>query len=262
MIPNTAKLGQEGRLALIDGDVLCYRVLWRLSDGSPHDHIDVEDEILLELEKWMRGLGAGPWIPVICTSADPTFRHLIYPEYKANRKDTRKPIFLDHGKWFIRNMRYAERAARPLECSLMEADDVMGILATTPEYAYDCVVVTVDKDLDQIPGDHYNPVKDIHYTVSFDDSKRMRYKQWLMGDTTDNIPGLPGIGPKRADKLIEEYEVLEFGDDAIEQIYEDRDFSREYCRTMGALTTILQYGPRSGPEMWHATHACSLRSVL
>jgi predicted methyltransferase len=66
----------------------------------------------------------------------------------------------------------------------------------------DYIVISVDKDLDCIEGKHYNPRKDLVYTVNEDDANYNYWKQIIMGDSTDNIPGVPGIGPKKAEKLL------------------------------------------------------------
>ena len=82
-----------------------------------------------------------------------------------------------------------------------EADDAIGIKAYTldPE---DCIIYSIDKDLDMIRGWHYNFVKDKEYYVKEEDTLRTFYKQVLTGDRVDNIPGLKGIGDKKAEKIL------------------------------------------------------------
>jgi len=79
----------------------------------------------------------------------------------------------------------------------MEADDALGIKQTE-----DSCIVTIDKDLNMIPGMHYNWRTDKVYEVTELEALRTFYLQLLTGDTTDNIPGVPGIGTARADKLL------------------------------------------------------------
>lgn len=64
-------------------------------------------------------------------------------------------------------------------------------------------VVTIDKDLDCIPGTHYNPRTKQIYQVEQEWSDYFYWKQLLMGDSVDNIPGIQGIGPKKAEKILE-----------------------------------------------------------
>lgn len=84
----------------------------------------------------------------------------------------------------------------------LEADDLMGILATTEGYE-DSIVVTLDKDLKTIPGRHYNPVKDDKpRTVTQAEADRYWLYQTLIGDSTDGYKGCPLIGPVKAEKIL------------------------------------------------------------
>jgi hypothetical protein len=80
-----------------------------------------------------------------------------------------------------------------------EADDDLGIRATVLEGS---VIVSLDKDLDQVPGKHYNWVKEEEYDISKKEGLLNFYSQVLSGDPTDNIQGLTGIGPVKARKLL------------------------------------------------------------
>lgn len=82
-----------------------------------------------------------------------------------------------------------------------EADDAIGIKAT--ELKGDCTIVSIDKDLLMIPGTHYNFVKKEWTAVSQEKGDYFFYKQLLTGDQVDNIQGVPGIGPKKAEKAYE-----------------------------------------------------------
>jgi hypothetical protein len=84
-----------------------------------------------------------------------------------------------------------------------EADDAIAIEATTNVGA--CVIISIDKDFRQVPGHHYNFVKREHFYVTPESGLRFLYMQILMGDTADNIIGISGVGPKRAEALLEGY---------------------------------------------------------
>jgi len=82
-----------------------------------------------------------------------------------------------------------------------EADDAMGCWQWAhPDKS--TVIVTIDKDLDMIPGYHYNPVKQKLYYVKKPDADRKFFTQVITGDTVDDVPGLPGYGPVAARKLL------------------------------------------------------------
>ena len=90
-----------------------------------------------------------------------------------------------------------------------EADDVVGyshyaMWLRDPESS---IIATVDKDIDMIPGMHYNFIKEESYYMTPEASDRFFWKQLLMGDATDNIPGIPGCGPAKAEKLLDGVEL-------------------------------------------------------
>ncbi len=128
-------------------------------------------------------------------------RNYHYPDYKANRSSSRPPIGLKQLRDIV---------VRPLVYQLdgWEADDLVGAL--TYQYSNSkkpeefCVVVSADKDLEQIPGYHINAAHPENgaYLVHEEDAERWRWKQVLMGDATDGYPGIFGVGPKKADKIL------------------------------------------------------------
>ena len=85
----------------------------------------------------------------------------------------------------------------------MEADDLVAIWASEARANEDAyVVVGIDKDLKQIPGNHYNFVKKEHVFIDDDQAHLLLMTQCLTGDNSDNIPGIKGIGPKKAEKIL------------------------------------------------------------
>ncbi len=88
-------------------------------------------------------------------------------------------------------------------CSMMEADDLIGMAAYDAERDEDdFVVVTIDKDMDQIPGLHFNWVKDEEYVMTKGDAYEALLVQCIAGDNTDNIKGIPGRGAAWAKKFL------------------------------------------------------------
>ena len=133
--------------------------------------------------------------------ADHPFRFDIYPEYKANRKGKWKPTHL-------RALRaYAVKHMGAMMCSHMEADDMIAIRAKELKAeGHDFVIITRDKDLQQIPGDFFNHEKHTGNTVTISEARFNLFYQMLVGDTVDNIKGCPNIGPAKAKKALKQCE--------------------------------------------------------
>ena len=188
---------------LIDADML----LWSITSAT-------EVEVLVEEDTWTRWsdlteardkmqdelqlmhdeFGTNDDDIIFCLSHAQLWRKEIYPEYKANRKGKPKPIG-------FRALRDELKQKHFEEWPSLEADDVMGLLATSPVYKGECVIVSGDKDLNQIPGTHYWQGE--RWEVNEERARFQFYFQALAGDTTDNIPGCPTIGPKRAATSLE-----------------------------------------------------------
>ena len=114
--------------------------------------------------------------------------------YKGNRVDKPKPKHLA----FLRDYLVKEWGASISEGE--EADDTIAIEAT--KLGDNCVIVSLDKDLDQISGWHYNFVKHLSYYIKPEEGLVKLYTQMLTGDAADNIKGLFRIGPVKAAKII------------------------------------------------------------
>jgi 5'-3' exonuclease len=142
------------------------------------------------LENTLRVLGADDYR--IYLTGKRNFRDDIYPDYKANRDGATRP------KYYRDIREYLVQQWRALVVDGIEADDAVGIASSTPG----SVVVAVDKDLDQIPGRHYNWTSGEAYTVDAQGGTLFFYQQLLSGDPTDNISGLAGIGPVKSAKLV------------------------------------------------------------
>jgi DNA polymerase-1 len=142
-------------------------------------------------------------------------RTAIYPEYKQTRKPTPEDFFPQEK----RILQLVEALGVPILAEPgYEADDILATLAERFGGEWDVVLVSRDKDLDQLVTDHvrlYDPMKD--ETLDAETilaSKGYRPDQALdvqalIGDTSDNVPGVPGVGPKTAVKLIDAYGSLE-----------------------------------------------------
>lgn len=120
------------------------------------------------------------------------------PTYKANRNMLSKPAHLEAVVDYLLMHHMAE-----VTSSGLEADDYIGQMANEGT-----IICTLDKDLDQIEGHHYNWRKDESYYVSSDEADLFFWMQMLMGDRADNIEGIMGVGEKTAYALLHGVEPL------------------------------------------------------
>lgn len=138
---------------------------------------------------------------LICFTGSTNWRNSILETYKANRSGVRKPMFLKEVREALSH-RYKTKTVEGLE-----ADDLMGIMATSPRYLSDFqkIIVSEDKDLRTIPAYVYNPDKDLEPTlVSKEDADKWHLIQCLSGDVTDGYEGCPSVGLTTASKYINE----------------------------------------------------------
>lgn len=130
----------------------------------------------------------------IWISGKSNFRYTVFPEYKANRIHAKRP------KWEAEVKQHLVDHWNANVADGCEADDMLGARQTN-----DTIICTIDKDLDQIPGLHYNFVKKEKYEISEEGAYRFFCYQLMVGDPSDGIKGIPGIGKVKANKLLESY---------------------------------------------------------
>ena len=205
-------------LLLVDGNNLLFRSFFALprltrSDGLPngalHGFVATIRKILRE--------EAPDFAAVAFDAPGSTFRHEAFPEYKANRPEM--PVELARQVPFTRDLSRALGMA-VLEVAGVEADDVIGTLARSgSERGLRVVIVSGDKDLFQLVGERVTvalpsepfPRLDpagVERKLSVPPALVPDYLA-LVGDSVDNVPGVPGIGPKTAVTLIRSFGGLE-----------------------------------------------------
>ncbi len=120
-----------------------------------------------------------------------------YKVYKGNRDPDHKPTHGDAIKAYMKKnwVTYVTEGE--------EADDALGIEQMRTG-GYESVIVSIDKDLDMIPGLHYNFLKKEQYYVDWNEAIRYFWYHMVTGDSTDNIPGIPGMGPAKAKKALDD----------------------------------------------------------
>lgn len=191
---------------LIDGDILLYRVAAAAEEAVEFDTdvvaawVDIrsaQQTIKSAIEDIVHSTATK--IPVICLTSPNNFRKEILPTYKANRKGTRKPIgFGPLRKWIKKEYKTYEKDG-------LEADDLLGILATHPDLIKGHkVIYSQDKDLLQIPGFHFDFSLNSVVNITEEEGDYQHFFQTLTGDRVDNYIGCPTCGPKKAEKILKE----------------------------------------------------------
>jgi 5'-3' exonuclease len=185
---------------LVDGDQYLYKccaaterdVKW---DDENHIVASNEEEAWDTLQASLGELkshfGAAADI-VICMGEAPYFRHALHAGYKAGR--SRKPLCFYDVRQRLRD------EYRCVEMPGIEADDVMGILATRPKNRDNSIIVARDKDMKGVPAKVWDGAT--FHNISEYDANYFHLYQTLTGDVTDGYKGCPGIGPKKAEALL------------------------------------------------------------
>jgi DNA polymerase-1 len=218
-IPAGMKKGDH--LFLVDGSGYIFRAyhalppLTRKSDGLPVGAVSGFCNMLWKLMQDARNTDVGivpTHFAVIFDYSSKTFRNDLYPEYKANRSAPLEDLIPQFGL-----IREATRAFNLpcIEIEGYEADDLIATYARLVcEAGGDTTIISSDKDLMQLVGPTvamYDPMKDRQIGVPEVIEKwgvppeKMVDLQALTGDSVDNVPGIPGIGPKTAATLLEQF---------------------------------------------------------
>ncbi len=205
------------KIALIDGYGFVFRAYHSIppltrNDGTPVGAVFGFTTMLLKL---LASLNVSH-IAVVFDSGSKTFRNDIYPDYKANRPPCPEDL--------IPQFSIVRESAEALNIAILEkigfeADDIIATIAKkSAKEGFEVVIVSSDKDLMQLIDDNismfdamknkmvsFNEVKE---KFSVEPSKVLEVLS-LIGDTSDNVPGVRGIGPKTASELINQFENLE-----------------------------------------------------
>jgi 5'-3' exonuclease len=242
----------EGTLALIDGDILVYRIGFTTQDVNERIALSrvnaYIDEILFNSH-------ASDYM--IYLTGSNNYRKTLYPEYKANRIQE-KPLHYNLIKQYL-----IDYEAAILE-EYQDADDALGIAQTAGNDT--TIICSIDKDLHQIPGRHYNFVKNEHTFVTPEEGIYFFYQQLLTGDRVDNIPGvcqeivdhkvrqikgLPKVGPVKAKKILGEMsDEATYKEKALAAYMEYLKLSEQEARDKINLIGKLLYIRKQPDEMW------------
>ncbi|MBP3547795.1 MAG: DNA polymerase I [Alistipes sp.] len=209
-------------LYLIDAYALIFKYYYAFMGRPMRNRDGLNTSVVFGFTKFLRDILRREKPDLIGVAFDPPggcFRRDVFPEYKANRPPTPEDIKL--------SVPYVKRLLEAMNIPILEvagyeADDVIGTLAKRgAEAGYSVFMVTPDKDYGQLVDDNcviYRQKGDereivdraaIEAKYGFADPVLVRDVLALWGDSSDNIPGVPGIGEKGASKLVREWGTVE-----------------------------------------------------
>lgn len=214
MATTIANLGSPapiGNLLIVDGLNVAFR--WK------HQNIlDFKYDYIRTIESLAKSYKAGTII--VCADGGSSYRKEIYPEYKANRKERFADQTEQEAKEFEMFMAEFQDTLTLIKEKYpvfhfrgVEADDIAAYITQSVNYD-DCWLISSDKDWDLLISDKVSRFStvtrkettvhnwDEHYDFEIDDYITFKC---LTGDKGDNVPGVPGVGPKRAVQLMEQY---------------------------------------------------------
>ncbi|EKU50197.1 DNA polymerase I [Staphylococcus massiliensis] len=219
------------KLVLIDGNSLSFRAFYALPllTNKSGIHTNATYGFTMLLEKILRDEQPTHFL-VAFDAGKTTFRHKEFKDYKGGRQKT--PPELSEQFPYIRKLIDTYQIKR-YELENYEADDIIGTLSKQADQeGFKTIIITGDRDLTQLASEHttiYYTKKGVtdvdHYTPDFISEKyngltphQIIDMKGLMGDTSDNIPGVPGVGEKTAIKLLNQYETVEGVYDNIDNV--------------------------------------------
>ena len=210
------------RLFLVDAYALIFKYYYAFMGRPMRNRAGMNTSIVYGFTKFLRDIQKREKPDLLGVAFDPKggcFRREIYPEYKANRPATPEDILLSVP--YVK--RIVEAMCIPvLEVQGFEADDVIGTLAKKGEDAgYEVFMVTPDKDYGQLVGENRKLYKQKGDDIEIIDKEAIKAKYGienpelvrdilaLWGDSSDNIPGVPGVGEKGACKMVQAWGEVE-----------------------------------------------------
>ena len=210
------------RLFLVDAYALIFKYYYAFMGRPMRNRAGMNTSIVYGFTKFLRDIQKREKPDLLGVAFDPKggcFRREIYPEYKANRPATPEDI--------LQSVPYVKRIVEAmcipvLEVPGFEADDVIGTLAKKGDEAgYEVFMVTPDKDYGQLVGENRKLYKQKGDGIEIVDKEAIQAKYGidrpelvrdilaLWGDSSDNIPGVPGVGEKGACKMVQAWGEVE-----------------------------------------------------
>lgn len=242
-------------IALLDADIIAYRASvayqtdWGNGEtsGNLTKSIEMADSLVREWTTKARCQTA-----VLCFSDEHArnFRRKVDPSYKAHRTGAKPAVYYDV-------LKHLESKYRVQRLPWLEADDVLGVLGTSPKLTKP-VVVSIDKDMLTLPCLVLNPTN-MQRPRSIRPLEAMRnwFTQTLTGDSTDGYKGAPGIGPKKAEAILANVTNISEGWNAVLSAYVERGSDAKTALLNARLSRILQRSDydtdKQMVRLWHPT---------
>ncbi len=136
----------------------------------------------------------GKYELLMCLTDDDNFRKELLPEYKANRKGSRRPLcFKPMREWI-------HQTYPTLQLPKLEADDCIGISIGDA----DCIIISGDKDMRCLPAPFFDFMRNEYFETTQEEADYWHAYQTIVGDTADNYKGAPGFGPVKTKKLLDD----------------------------------------------------------
>lgn len=216
-------------IAILDADIIAYKAAcWAESNQASLE--ELEKRLDFDVEYWTPPGLSRKVLAFSCSRKD-NFRKDFWPLYKDNRTGKPSPTLLPMCKKIL------EAKHKTVTRPRLEADDLLGIGMGS----YKMIGVSLDKDLMSCPGWFWNPDKmDFPSLISENAADYWFHKQWIMGDSTDNIPGIPKIGKVKADKYLKDVSPINYTPYVL-KFYEDRGLDLDYCLSQARCVRILRY---------------------
>ncbi len=216
-------------LPLVDADTALYRICFGRGQKKIGENyyrasfIEVVEGIDDFLE-WIEGMFELPPRLFLTTTGEDNFRYKVatIKPYKSNRHPDKRPPFHKDIREYLIN----ERGA--IVSKGCEADDYIASSQNSGT-----IIVGIDKDFGQIPGYHFNPVKNELRQISEEEAWFNFYRQVLVGDQADSVPGLQGIGEVKSARLLEN---------------KTKDQMEEICRNL--YCTHTRISKETGEKEW------------
>ena len=266
---------EEGRVLLVDGHSLAYRAYYGMPELSTRSGQAIQAvygfwTILLKMIRER----PSAYTAVVFDADGPNFRHELYSEYKAHRK----PMPEDLASQFpiLERMLFA-LGVPTFSVPGVEADDVLATIALAAETAgLHCLIATSDKDMAQLVSNRVSLLRPSGRR--FDSSQQILDPAGveakygvpparivdllaLVGDPSDNVPGVPGVGEKTATKLIRDYASLDEVLDAADEIRNHRVSESLKAHREKAFLAQRLVSLKTDVEVGDVPAACRLRGI-
>lgn len=224
----------------IDGDILIYGICSsceycaRFDDDLDVVFCNINEALGMAESTLAKYKAMGKGDMTIYFTGKGNFRKEIYPEYKAHRKKVRKPA----GYAALKDL--LDMKHQVIVEDRLEADDLIGINHTAClKLGISSLMISTDKDFKTIPGWLYNPDTDGFTFQTPEQADRNWLTQTLVGDKADGYPGLEGVGPVGAEKLLNKNGAVW---QTVEDAFGASGFSVEYALIQAQMARILHSG--------------------